>query len=109
MIEHIDAVADLDEIFSYKEIDAVLVGPYDLSGSMGIPGQFDDPDFKSALELIYKKAGDHGVTLGYHEVHPTREKIKALMEKGLLFIACGMDTIFILGKSMEFTQLITDI
>ena len=108
MIEHIDAVAELDEIFSCKEIDAVLVGPYDLSGSMGIPGQFDNPVFKSTLELIYKKASEHGVTLGYHEVHPTQEKIKSLMEKGILFLACGMDTIFILEKSMDFTQLITN-
>lgn len=106
MIEHIDAVSDLDEIFACKEIDAVFVGPYDLSGSMGIPGQFDHPDFKSTLELIYKKANDHGVTLGFHEVHPTKEKIKALMDQGLRFIACGIDTIFILEKSLEFTQLI---
>lgn len=106
MIEHIDAVADLDEIFACKEIDAVFVGPYDLSGSMGIPGQFDHPDFKSTLDLIYKKAGDHGVTLGFHEVHPTKEKIQALLDRGLRFIACGIDTIFILEKSLEFTQMI---
>jgi 2-dehydro-3-deoxyglucarate aldolase len=108
MIEHIDAVADLDQIFACKEIDAVFVGPYDLSGSMGIPGQFDHPDFKSTLDLIYKKAEDHGVTLGFHEVHPTKEKIQALLDRGLRFIACGLDTIFILEKSLEFTQLITN-
>lgn len=108
MIEHIDAVANLDEIFSGKEIDAVFIGPYDLSGSMGIPGQFDNPVFKSTLELIYKKASDHGITLGYHEVNPTKEKIKDLIGKGIRFIACGIDTIFILERSMEFTQLITN-
>ena len=108
MIEHIDAVANLDEIFSGKEIDAVFIGPYDLSGSMGIPGQFDNSAFKSTLELIYKKTNDHGVTIGYHEVNPTKEKIKALIGKGIRFIACGIDTIFILERSMEFTQLITN-
>ncbi len=106
MIEHINAVAELDKIFSCKEIDAVFVGPYDLSGSMGIPGQFDNPIFKSTLKSIYKKASDHGVTLGFHEVHPTKEKIKALIDQGIRFIACGIDTIFILEKSLEFTQLI---
>jgi len=106
MIEHIDAVPDLDEIFSCKEIDAVFVGPYDLSGSMGIPGQFDNPGFKSTLELIYKKANDHRITIGFHEVHPTKVKIKALIDQGIRFIACGVDTIFILERSLEFTQLI---
>ena len=108
MIEHINAVAYLDEIFECKEIDAVFVGPYDLSGSMGIPGQFDDPDFKTTLDLIYKKADDHGVTLGFHEVHPTKAKIQALLDRGLRFIACGLDTIFILEKSLEFTQLVAN-
>lgn len=108
MIEHIDAVSDLDEIFSCKEIDAVFVGPYDLSGSMGIPGQFDNPDFKFTLELIYKKANDHGITLGFHEVHPTKVKIQALLDQGIRFIACGIDTIFILERSLEFTQLVAD-
>ena len=54
MIEHIDAIANLNEIFSGKDFDAVFVGPYDLSGSMGIPRQFDNPLFKSTLALIYK-------------------------------------------------------
>jgi hypothetical protein len=58
--------------------------------------------------LIYKKAGDHGVTLGFHEVHPTKEKINALIDQGIRFIACGIDTIFLLEKSLEFTQLITN-
>jgi 2-dehydro-3-deoxyglucarate aldolase len=108
MIEHIDAVADLDRIFSCKGIDAVFVGPYDLSGSMGYPGQFDNPVFKSTLDLIYRKAADHGITLGFHEIHPTSAKIKALIDKGILFIACGIDTLFILERSLELTQLIAD-
>lgn len=106
MIEHIDAVADLDEIFACKEIDAVFVGPYDLSGSMGIPGQFDNPEFKSTLQLIYKKAKEHNITLGYHEVHPTKVKVQSLIDEGCLFIACGMDVIFLREKANEFAKLL---
>ena len=105
MIEHIDAVADLDEIFACKEIDAVFVGPYDLSGSMGIPGLFENLEFKATLDVIYKKAKAHNVTLGFHEVHPTVEKIQALIDDGCLFIACGMDVIFLREKSNEFSHL----
>jgi 2-dehydro-3-deoxyglucarate aldolase len=105
MIEHIDAVDDLDEIFACKEIDAVFVGPYDLSGSMGMPGQFEDSKFKAVMDTIQQKAKEHHVTMGFHEVHPTQDKIQALINDGCLFIACGMDVIFLREKSNEFTQL----
>lgn len=105
MIEHIDAVANLDNIFSFREIDAVFVGPYDLSVSMGIPGEFDNPLFKSAADLIYEKAQAHKIERGAHEIHPTGEKIQALVDKGIRFIACGTDTLFILENSLVFTKM----
>lgn len=104
MIEHIDAVKELDRIFSLKTIDAVLVGPYDLSGSMGILGQFDRPEFKNVLHLILRKAEEHSVRAGIHEVRPTREKIEALIDEGYRFIACGVDTLFMLEKAREFAR-----
>jgi len=105
MIEHVDALNKLDEIFSVQGIDAVLVGPYDLSGSMNIPGQFDNKEFIKALDLIYAKAEEHGANMGIHEVHPTEEKINALIDDGYKFIACGIDTLFLLEKSKEFAGL----
>ena len=105
MIEHVDALSDLDEIFSCKDIHAVLVGPYDLSGSMNIPGDLKNPLFKDALHLIRQKALNHGITMGYHEVHPSVESIRMLMEDGIKFIACGMDTIFLLEQSRLFAKI----
>ncbi|WP_352423364.1 aldolase/citrate lyase family protein [Proteiniphilum sp.] len=105
MIEHIDALKDLDDIFACKAINAVFVGPYDLSGSMGIPGQFDNIDFRKVMKTIQSKAQQYGVTMGLHEVHPTSEKILELLKKGIRFIACGMDTIFLMEKSKEFASL----
>lgn len=105
MIEHIDALKDLDDIFSCKAVDAVFVGPYDLSGSMGIPGQFDNAGFQKVMKTIQDKAQQYDVTMGFHEVHPTPEKITRLLEKGIRFIACGIDTIFLMEKSKEFASL----
>ncbi|MGE5604741.1 MAG: HpcH/HpaI aldolase family protein [Bacteroidota bacterium] len=95
MIEHIDAVKELDSIFSNENIDAVLVGPYDLSGSMGIPGDFTNEDFKKVINEIDFKAKKYQVTMGIHEVHPTGEKIARYVKQGYKFIGCGIDTIFI--------------
>src|SRR5208283_2051036 len=47
-IEHIDALKNLDEILQVPGIDAIIIGPYDLSGSLGVPGKFDHPKFKDA-------------------------------------------------------------
>lgn len=100
MIEHVDALSEIDDIFSISEIDSVLVGPYDLSGSMGIPGEFDHPKFQKALDTIRRKAGEHKINMGIHEVHPTREKIEFYVRDGYTFIACGIDSLFI-RKSAE--------
>jgi 2-dehydro-3-deoxyglucarate aldolase len=108
MIEHISALKDIDKIFSHKGIDAVLIGPYDLSGSMGIPGQFNNGKFIETLDYIHLKAKEYSITMGMHEVHPTAENINTFINQGYKFIACGIDTLFILEKSREFTQLITN-
>jgi 2-dehydro-3-deoxyglucarate aldolase len=95
MIEHIQAVNNLDSILSSDQIDAVFVGPYDLSGSMGKPGQFDDREFIQALEQISLKASKLHIPTGIHEVMPDREKILAHINHGFRFIACGLDTLFV--------------
>ena len=51
-IEHIEAVRNLDEILSVEGIDGFIIGPYDLSASMGIPGEFEHPDVIEALNRV---------------------------------------------------------
>lgn len=95
MIEHIDAVKDLNKIFDNDKIDTILVGPYDLSGSMGIPGQFESKEFQEVIDEINRKAAEYNVTMGIHEVHPTSDNLKQYQKDGYKFIACGIDTLFI--------------
>jgi len=105
MIEHIDAIKELDKIFDTKGADVFFVGPYDLSGSMGIPGDFDRPEFRDALNEFYQKAKEKRVRIGFHEVHPTPEKIKAHIDKGYRFIGCGLDTLFIANQSKKYADM----
>ena len=67
-IEHIDAVQQIDEIFSVTGIDAYMIGPYDLSGSLKKPGQFDDPEVKDAIEAIIQAGKKHNIAAGFHSV-----------------------------------------
>ena len=54
-IEHIDAVDNLDDIFSVENVDGYIIGPYDLSGSINKPGQFEDPEFQQAMDNLNPK------------------------------------------------------
>lgn len=106
MIEHIDSLPHLDKIFMNKRIDTVFVGPYDLSGSMNIPGQFDNKEFKKVLDQIHSKAREYGINMGIHEVYPTREKIRGFIESGYKFIACGVDTLYLREMAEKFASIL---
>jgi len=90
-IEHIDAVNCLESILSVEGVDAYFVGPYDLSGSLGIPGQFDHPEFLEAMNRIPEIAKKCGVPGGVHIVEPDADQLKKSIEQGNTFIAYGAD------------------
>ncbi len=51
-IEAVGAVENIDEILNFKEVDGVMVGPYDISGSLKIPGQLDHPKVVAASKKV---------------------------------------------------------
>tara|TARA_B000000475_G_C15989741_1_gene444566 strand:+ start:242 stop:994 length:753 start_codon:yes stop_codon:yes gene_type:complete len=89
-IEHIDALTELEAILSLPEVDAFMIGPYDLSGSMGIPGDFEN---KRYLEVI-KKINDIGAKTdtpnGIHIVEPRPDLLESAI-KDYLFVAYSVD------------------
>ena len=90
-IEHIDAVNCLDSILSVDGVDAYFVGPYDLSGSLGVPGQFDHPEFLKAMDRIPEIAKKCEIPGGVHIVEPDAGQLKQSIERGNQFIAYGTD------------------
>lgn len=65
-IESVPAMKILDNIVSVKGLDAILIGPHDLSISLGIPEQYNRPEFNDAIKLIAKKGRDVGIGVGNH-------------------------------------------
>lgn len=65
-IESVPALQRLDDILSVPYVDAVLVGPHDLSCSLGIPEQYTHPDFDAAIREIIRISRAHGVGVGIH-------------------------------------------
>jgi len=90
-IEHIDAVHNIESILSVNGVDGYILGPYDLSGSMGIPGQFDHPDFLDALEQVRTKAQEMRVPGGIHIIEPDLPQLQMRVDEGYVFVAYSLD------------------
>ena len=90
-IEHIVAVNNFEEISLVSGISGCFIGPYDLSCSLGEPGNFDSNQFKEALEHVIHTAKQRGLTLGIHAVEPDVKLIQHYIREGFDFIACSTD------------------
>jgi 2-keto-3-deoxy-L-rhamnonate aldolase RhmA len=90
-IEHRDALDQLDAILTVPGVDGFIIGPYDLSCSMGIPGQFEHPAFVSAMTRILEAGHRLGVPAGLHIVEPDAERLAESLRQGYRFIAYSVD------------------
>ena len=94
-IEHIDAVNDLQSIVKVEGLDAIMVGPYDLSASLGITGDFENKKYKDVLSKILEVCAKQKVSCGIHVVQPDAKMLKQRISEGYTFIAYGVDTVFL--------------
>jgi 2-dehydro-3-deoxyglucarate aldolase len=96
-IEHIDAVNNIEEILSVEGIDGTYIGPYDLSCSMGLPGQLNHPEVEAAKKRVLEATKACGLAPGIHLVHPeaARRELRTCAEQGYRFIALGTDILFL--------------
>jgi len=73
-IESVPAMEKLDELLSVPGLDAVFIGPHDLSISLGLPEQYDHPDFEKAVKYIIHTARRKGLSIGIHfSLEPQRQ------------------------------------
>jgi 2-keto-3-deoxy-L-rhamnonate aldolase RhmA len=101
-IEHIDAVNNIEEILSVEGVDGTYIGPYDLSMSMGLPGQIHHPEVRAAMDRVLKATIEKGLAPGIHLVHPSdaESKIHDFTKVGYTFITIASDILF-LGDSAK--------
>lgn len=91
MIEHIDAVENIDEILSVPGVDAFIIGPYDLSASMGMPGETTHPEVQKAIARVCKAGLAHKKTGGLHVVEPDLDALNRLIDSGYRFMGYALD------------------
>lgn len=91
MIEHVDAVRHIDSILSVPGIDAYIIGPYDLSGSMGQPGELDHPQVHQAIEQILDAGRRLDKPGGIHVIEPDPSALQQRIKAGFNFVGYSLD------------------
>ncbi len=88
-VEHIDGVRNIGSILETPGVDAVFVGPFDLSASMGKPGRTGDADVREAIGTVRKACAARGIPAGIFA--PDEAAARAALEDGFSFVCVGMD------------------
>ncbi len=109
MIESKTAVEEIDAIMRVDGVDGCVIGPYDLSGSFGIPGQTDSPLVTEACAKVAKAAIAAGKMAGSHIVVPTPERIRLALDQGYTLLALGVDEWFLRNGAAQALQSLKDV
>lgn len=104
--ERIEAVRNIESIVQVPGLDAVLVGPYDLSASMGLPGQVDHPDVQAAIQQVARACFAAGMPVGIFGM--TAGAVRPYIEQGFQFIVCGVDTVLLGNAARQLLQELRD-
>lgn len=93
-VEHIEGVNNIDDIIATEGIDGVFIGPYDLSASMGMPGNYNHPEVVEALKKLESACLKSKISMGYHVIEPDSKLVKDKIEAGYNFVAFSTDFLF---------------
>jgi len=99
-IESIIGVENIEEILNVDGVDAAMVGPYDLSGSLNIPGRLDHPKVRESAKRVIRACQKAGKACGTQIIEPDNTKIKNALKEGFTFIVLSSD-VFLLWKWSE--------
>ncbi len=97
-VEHIEGVSNIQSIVEVPGISAIFLGPYDLSGSLGILGKVNEPEILESLKTVKLACRKAGVPTGIFGADV--QAVKPYIDKGHTLIAVGTDTLM-LGKTAK--------
>tara|TARA_Y100000031_G_scaffold44433_2_gene50892 strand:+ start:3856 stop:4722 length:867 start_codon:yes stop_codon:yes gene_type:complete len=106
-IESIEGVNNVDAILQFDEIEGIMIGPYDLSGSLGIPGQLENPLVKEAAMKVVDACEQYGKSCGIHLVEPNQNQVEDAFNSKYTFVVLSSD-LFLLWKWSAHTRAYID-
>jgi len=102
-VESIQAVDNIDKLLAFDEVDGVMVGPYDISGSLGVPGQTSHPLVVEASRKVIVACERFGKSCGSQVADASEGNVQGLFDLGYTFAILGSD-LFVLWKWSEQMQ-----
>lgn len=106
MIESKKAINNIDEILSVEGVDGVFIGPYDLSGSYGIPGKTNDILVQNGCLKVLEACRKANKSAGIHIVIPNPENVNRALADGFTFIALGADIVYLNQASRNALDIV---
>ncbi len=103
MIEHIEAVNNLDDILSVPGIDGLVLGPCDLSSSMGLIGQMEHVEVRRTVDKVIEKAGRKGIPIGVSIAYDPAA-VRAWLGRGISWMELSGDLNFLAQSSRRCLQ-----
>jgi len=104
MLEDVRAIDNLDSILRVDGLDAVLLGPYDLSASLNQTAKFNHPKYLHVMKTIVKKTNAHSIPVGIHVVEPSVRELNKKIKQGFQFLPFSIDTVLLrnnIGKIIK--------
>ncbi len=100
--EHIEAVNNIEQIVDVDGIDAVYLGPYDLSASLGRMGQINDAAVVDAIQRVTRTCSSAGMPLGYFGVDSAA--VEPYIQRGYTLITVGLDTMLLADAAKQAVE-----
>jgi 2-dehydro-3-deoxyglucarate aldolase len=99
-VESIEAVENIESLVCFDEVDAVMIGPLDISGSLGVPGQTSHPLVIEASKKVINACKKYGKSCGTQVADSNMKSVQDLFDLGYTFAILGSD-LFVLWKWAE--------
>ncbi len=99
-IETVQGVENIEKLIAYDAVDGIMIGPYDLSGSLGVPGQPSHPRVLEACEQVVRACQKFGKSCGTQIADVNHAAVDAALKKGYTFVILSSD-LFVLWKWSE--------
>ena len=100
--EHVEAVRNIEAILEVEGVDAVFIGPYDLSASLGKMGQVEDPDVQAAIERVRRACRERGTPLGIFAA--SGERARDYVADGYRLVAAGGDALLLAQSARQLAR-----
>ncbi len=105
-IESKRGIENIEEIASHPSVDALMIGPYDLSGSYSVPGETDHQLVKDASLKVIRACERYGKSCGTQIANPTERNVKEAFDQGYTYIVLGSDLFALSNWARDMKKII---